>query len=741
MSLYFYYYPSYGFSFIWAIQIVLIAAIIVAILAGMIFMALSVGEFWEIGAKQKSRVAGWIKAAIKKESIGVPFLFFPVFIYACSFIWILYIYKRSRDLSIVANDTYALIIITILAIIAFSLGSRILKLFKFKFSDWLERFLLSEAIGLGTLMMIMYALGMAHLYYCSVAYGLVGLIAIFTYREIFELWNFVKNNKVTWRTQPLMSFKNFLIVAIALMGGIYTAGMFQQYPLGWDASYVYAAFPKAFITNHGIVNAYYFFLSGFPKNGEMLLTLGMLITGTFTAMSGMNFIFLLLSGVSVFFVGREMFNKTTALLSTFFYMFFPIVADFNICDIKIDLFLVFYCTLSFVYLVKYINSSSRRYLILSAIFMGISGGIKYTFFYTILPSFLLVIMFSGKMQLKKKLQAMAIIVLFVFVLFSPWAVKNYIFSGNPIEPIAGDYLSEGNVFLKKISESYKKNSDAIISDGILYEDQEIKDWKYYLSFPFRIVFNIKSRHDRDILNSGLFGLLLVPLAIPFLIKGKISLRNESLLFIFASIFFWLTFTQYIPWYLLPTLILACIYLARIVLQTRDRVILLFVFLACAIFASSFAVRQLSVRLQYPTLYEAQEKSDYDHISIARYINDNATEGIIWNTGSAPNNYFINGFESKIIFDFYLFNFYSLSDSKNDGVIMDKLADLNVKYFLFKGLKNEYYSDILDAAFRNRANSPVTAENFIDAHMQFFEFRKNHLKLLKQEGDYYLYKLQ
>jgi hypothetical protein len=438
-----------------------------------------------------------------------------------------------------------------------------LKTFRFAFSDWLEKFLLSEAVGFGALMFIMYFLGMAHLYYRSVAYGLVFIIVVFTYKEIVELWSFAKSNKVTWHLQPWLSFKNFLVIAIALTIGIYTVGMFQQYPLGYDSLHTYAAFPKAYVENHGIVDAPYWFFSGFPKNGEMIFTFGMLLN-SFSVTSAILFLFTLFVGILIYYLGKELFDKNTALLSVFFYITCPIIAGHNIDDVKIDLFLLFYSLISFLYLVKYLNSpGNKKDLIIAALFMGISAGIKYTFFYITLPAFLLMVVFSRKINFRKKTSVVATILLVVSLLFIPWAVKNYKFSGNPIEPIAGDYLSRDDVFLKRISESYKDNVGIMTHDGIFFEDQDIKDWKFILFFPFKIAFNIQSGRDSDLLNVGPVYLIIAPLAFAYFISRRLLWRNEAVVFVVSSSILWLLFTQFLVWYLLPTLIFTLILLSYI----------------------------------------------------------------------------------------------------------------------------------------------------------------------------------
>jgi len=427
----------------------------------------------------------------------------------------------------------------------------------------------------------------------------------------------------------------------------------------------------------------------------------------------------------------------------------PTNSYLNLYDNKIDHILLFYALSALSCLVYFISHKCYGYMIISAVFMGIASGLKYNFFPILLPSFLLVLLSAKSMGLGIKIKHSFIIVSIILVLFSPWAAKNYLFSGNPIEPLAGDYLSRDTTFYKQISPtSYRDNFEGVFDDANLwFEDQDLKDWKYYLTLPYRLTFNTGKHNMSDMNNPAPFFILSLPLILFYLFYKKEQAKKQIyflLVFVVGGLIFWFTFTHFLLWYAFPMLAVSCVLLAGLIQSfacaKNSKLIKLFLFSAMIAFSLSYAMMQIFVRIEYPPLYVKSSQSQWDLVNISNFINENIDDGIIW-CANFPPHYFINNPQSKLVFDQYLFSFSYLLNTKDNKSASENFKDRNVKYFLYKSFKQENYSYLMENALMYRSVSPLTSKKFFGNQMNFIKFRKHNLILVKNVGEYYLYKFK
>lgn len=738
MAFYYSYYPYFAIPMIWVTDNALLIIGVLIMFLCLSFIFFQTCKFLWPSFLNKIISALSLKKIHQKE-IKFSYLFFPLFFVFSSFLWIYLIFKRSGAYFVLENDLKSIVWVCVLIILAFSFGYRLLKLFKYQFSDWLERFVFSEALGFGALMMVMFFLGVAHLYYQSVAFGLLGLILIFTYREIIELFNFLRKEKMVWQISPFFTFKNFVTVAIFILGFVYLCGAFQQYPMGFDGLHTYVAFPKIFSEAHEIVNFPYWIGSGFPHNGEMLFTLGFLLQG-FTTIPSLIVTFLFLIGFSIYLLGRNLYTSEVGQLAVLIFFMMPMTAYFIIYDNKIDFILVFYVVVALYLLLKYFSSHRFDHVILASIFMGLAAGVKYNFFYIFLPSFFAVVLLSKQIFFKEKMKVILVVSLMVILLFMPWAIKNIAYSGNPIEPIAGDYLSGKNVFIKNISESYTKVIDNDLNDAKLwFEDQDIKDWKYYATLPFRMTYNIKTTGESSYMNNiGPFFLIMFPIFIWILFFVK--KEKELYIYIAAGFVFWFLTTHFLQWYAFPLFAIAAVILSVEFFGLKNKIMAFVLQTFVVIFFVLLVYKQLSYISSNQSFFETQEKASFDLISMSNWINDKVRDGIIWNV-LFPAHYYINNSNERVIYDQGLFMFYFLADDKNDNQILNELHQLGVKYFLFKSSLTENNSFQLEGAYKYYVDSPYTGQAYINANMLFLKFKNKNLKKIANFGEFYLYELK
>ncbi|MGM0442534.1 MAG: glycosyltransferase family 39 protein, partial [Elusimicrobiota bacterium] len=118
-------------------------------------------------------------------------------------------------------------------------------------------------------------------------------------------------------------------------------------------------------------------------------------------------------------------------------------------------------TLSLITMLDFINTKSIKWLILSGIFGGLAFSMKYTAVFFIFGLFFLLFTYKGK--LTKKLKHAFIWSVIVMAVVSPWLIKNYVETNNPIHPFLE---SKFNVPLQHQMAPKNRKGDNIISSPL-----------------------------------------------------------------------------------------------------------------------------------------------------------------------------------------------------------------------------------------------------------------------------------
>ena len=148
-----------------------------------------------------------------------------------------------------------------------------------------------------------------------------------------------------------------------------------------------------------------------------------------------------------------------AMIGVLFFLSLPIIVKLSITA-YVDLGLVFFSTAALMFLFKWMESAFKlKYLIISAVWCGLALGTKYNGLVLLLLFVLLVpLIYSRKMGFsavlkpsedqKKKYEnfgkgfryATAYMII-ALVIFSPWAIRNYIWINNPIYPLYDNWFN------------------------------------------------------------------------------------------------------------------------------------------------------------------------------------------------------------------------------------------------------------------------------------------------------------
>ena len=335
-----------------------------------------------------------------------------------------------------------------IGLIGYSLGRKIFRLLKIRFHCPADEVISSIALGWGALAYLVLALGLLGLLYRGIAYGLLGLLALISIPEIKtlvvslsnNLARLVKKKSLNRSTQdtpsPSPLFKASLFFLLAATAAIALIGALTP-PLNYDTLSYHLGVPKLYICHHRIIYLPHQVYSNFPFTVEMLFCLSLLLKGDILAKL-IHLSFGLLTVGAIYCFSRRYFNHKIALLAAAIFYNIPLVG-FLSTTAYIDLGVTLYVFLALQGWVNWSYSGKRQDLLMSAIFTGLAMGTKYpAILFSFLPLLLGIVLKTGlidRVRWPGALKRAFIFSLVAVGMASPWLIKNFIYTGNPIYPL------------------------------------------------------------------------------------------------------------------------------------------------------------------------------------------------------------------------------------------------------------------------------------------------------------------
>lgn len=441
----------------------------------------------------------------------------------------------------VALNVFALFIL----LIFFSAsGIYILKRFQFKWNSFVEEFCFSFALGTSILVFLLILLAYIKLLFELIIISLFLIILILTYKEAkylilkgYNEFSRYLSVKKTFEEKLFIVF-TFIIFSLTLIAAL-------NPPFFYDALSYHLAVPQKYLTNHGFSFMPLNYFSNFPSNLGMLFTLALSLSGGLLAKL-LSWMYAPIIALAVYSFSKFFWRKQTAGLSAVVFISVPGIMILSTLT-SIDLAVTFYSFMSLYSILYWFKFQKKRWFVLSGIFCGMAIGTKYT---AILVVFLTleIILFIHLYFIKKNsfLNGLKHCILFwsiVIICFSPWLIKNIIYTNNPIHPFSyslpiskSSEINDYRQVMRRIGNpihrwfySYKDNKSTL-SEGV----------KIILSSPWKITMTTNGA-------AGKTGIIFL-LGLPFLLLlKKIPIFIRYLLLFSASVFiFWVLF---LPWML------------------------------------------------------------------------------------------------------------------------------------------------------------------------------------------------
>ena len=236
-------------------------------------------------------------------------------------------------------------------------------------------------------------------------------------------------------------------------------------PVSRDALTHHLAVPKLYLKHGGIYEIPELIFSYYPMNLDLLYLIP-LSFGNDIIPKFIHFSFALMTAWLIFSYLKKRIDTCYALFGVLLFLSLPVIIKLSI-TVYVDLGLYYFSTASLIYLFKWIEKNFKiKYLIISAIWCGLALGTKYNglivfFLLTLFVPFI----YLRSVQNKTKRQGWAIGYGAVFMIvslmvFSPWMIKNYIWTNNPIYPLYDSLFNPKKVVQIPITEPDTDSPDS-----------------------------------------------------------------------------------------------------------------------------------------------------------------------------------------------------------------------------------------------------------------------------------------
>jgi hypothetical protein len=304
-------------------------------------------------------------------------------------------------------------------------------------------------------------------------------------------------------------------------------------PVSTDALVHHLAVPKLYLKHGGIYEIPFMVFSYYPMNVDLLYMIP-LYFGNDMVPKLIHFVFALLTAWLIFGYLRHRANTLYALFGAIFFLSTPIVLKLSI-TVYVDLGVIFFSTASLLLLLKWSENRFRLgFLILSAVFCGLAMGTKYngliTFFLlTLFVPFIYAKYAEGAKRGPFRALAYGLIFAGIALLvFSPWMIRNFLWTNNPIYPLYDHWFNPQYGEAKSLIGSFAFRA-------LVYQES----WWEIALLPVRIFFQGQDGSPQYFDGKLNPFLLLLPITAFYMTRQDAQplRREKNVLLAFAVLFF------------------------------------------------------------------------------------------------------------------------------------------------------------------------------------------------------------
>ncbi len=613
--------------------------------------------------------------------------------------------------------------------ITFLSGKKIISIIGYNPDSLIMDFLFSIGIGFGLLMLLTFGIGITGFLYKEIIYSiLISFLVILLIISRKEIKATIQS--IIQKSSSISSIDNFslFLISFFILTGVSCFAETTLLPASWDSIAYHLKIPADYISHHRIIPLIYNFNANTSHNMELLYTLAMLIKGPDLAQL-FNLSFFVLSGVGIYSLCRKFSTLKLSLLGVGIFLANGFAID-TITTADVDMGLTFFFLLGMLAFITYTEQKSLCWIVLMGFYAGICLGIKYTGCFCLIALFICLLVHA--LLEKQKKMRITLYLCVSMLIFLPWMVKNYYFTGNPIYPMLFSIFDGIN--WSKVQAEQLEHFHKSIGMG--------REFLQYLLLPWNITIHVGLDYKSFLGKITPLFLMILP-AFLLLSKEKIYWY----LFIACGVFFacWAYYFQNLR-YLVPVFPLLSI-LCVIGLQRMTQVEGSFnptrvlshisAILIVVVMAKEGAVyiKKVPDHLNILAGNESSEtylSKNVQPYEMFQYINKKLPESsklfFIWeNRGFYCKREYISDliYEASWIVPF-------ISNANSSDKLFSKLKSMHITHIL--------YNQLLGNVFRPSFSAPEQKEDFVRSMGILEEFLGKHSRLVYQNKEILLFEV-
>ncbi len=313
-------------------------------------------------------------------------------------------------------------------------------------------------------------------------------------------------------------------------------------PVSRDALTHHLAVPKLYLEHGGIYEIPHLRFSYYPMNLDLLYLISLYFKNDILP-KFIHFAFALATAAMLARYLYRRINLGFALLGALFFLTIPVIIRLS-STVYVDLGLICFLFASLLYLFYWMESGFKpRYLLISAVFCGLALGTKYNgviglFLLGLFVVFIYTRHHSGQKFCDVKAAGWCVAFIMVaLIIFSPWMIRNLVWTGNPVYPLYNGVFNEEaateDINKGTVLEERDRMSHVQVRRQIYGES-----WFEISLIPLRVFFQGKDDTPKYFDGKTSPFLLILPIFAFFGIRGQSrQQRNEKFMMLFFSVLF------------------------------------------------------------------------------------------------------------------------------------------------------------------------------------------------------------
>jgi len=339
----------------------------------------------------------------------------------------------------------------LIIIISLGVGRLLIKPFKISNLTFGLRSLFALGLGFGTIAIAVLVLGSFAGINTITIWVLIFLCLAVSY---FELKQF--SRKLIRYVLSLISkkwgFGELLVFYSCLTASLIAFLCALAPPTYYDSITYHLALPAKYIFEGRIFHVPFSIYAHFPQNMEMLFTLSLIVGDDITAqLISFTMGILLIPLILIFTIKETTFSKKSGLWGVFLMTTAPAFILLS-SETYVETGVAFWTSLSILSYLNWRKNKNTSWLIMCGIMGGFASGAKYTGALTPVILSLMALIEGKNYPMKDRIKRTLFIGLPFTIIFSPWLIKNYVFTGgNPVFPFLTKWFNSANVHMAEAS--------------------------------------------------------------------------------------------------------------------------------------------------------------------------------------------------------------------------------------------------------------------------------------------------